>query len=55
MLKKKIKLIKNTDRILTCVHPSPLSAYQGFFGSKIFLKINKKLIENGKSEINWNI
>ena len=53
--KKKIKLIKNKDRIVTCVHPSPLSAYQGFFGSKIFCKINDKLQNMNLDQINWNL
>ena len=51
--KKKIKLIKNKDRIVTCVHPSPLSAYQGFFGSKIFCKINDKLQNMNLGKINF--
>lgn len=52
--KKKIKLIKNKDRIITCVHPSPLSAYNGFFGSKVFTKINEKLKQFNYTQINWN-
>lgn len=51
----KSKLIKNKDRIITCVHPSPLSAHRGFFGSNIFKKVNEKLKEFGEKEINWNI
>jgi uracil-DNA glycosylase len=34
-------------------HPSPLSAYRGFFGSAPFSKINAMLRAQGKSEINW--
>jgi uracil-DNA glycosylase len=34
-------------------HPSPLSAYKGFFGSAPFSKTNAMLREQGKSEINW--
>lgn len=53
--KNKSSLIKNKDRIITCVHPSPLSAHRGFFGSKVFIKINEKLKENGLKEIHWNL
>ena len=35
------------------VHPSPLSAYRGFFGSKPFSKCNEILIQNGISPIRW--
>ena len=35
------------------VHPSPLSARKGFFGSKPFSWVNKTLKEQGKKEINW--
>lgn len=51
---KKSSLINN-DRIISCIHPSPLSAHRGFFGSEIFKKINKKLLENNLEEINWNL
>lgn len=51
---KKAELI-NTQRhhILSTVHPSPLSAYRGFFGCKHFSKANELLILQGKSPINW--
>jgi uracil-DNA glycosylase len=39
--------------ILETVHPSPLSAHAGFFGSKPFSKTNEILKELGKSEIIW--
>ncbi len=35
------------------VHPSPLSAYRGFFGSKPFSRCNEILISNGKHPIVW--
>ncbi|SHG00405.1 uracil-DNA glycosylase [Pedobacter caeni] len=41
--------------ILTAAHPSPFSAYNGFFGSKHFSKTNAKLIEEGKAPIDWQI
>jgi len=37
------------------VHPSPLSAYRGFFGSKPFTKCNQMLISSGKVPINWRL
>jgi len=39
--------------ILTAPHPSPLSSYRGFFGSKHFSKTNYLLNQNGKKEIVW--
>lgn len=39
--------------ILKTVHPSPLSAYRGFFGCKHFSKSNEYLLANGKSPIIW--
>lgn len=39
--------------ILQAPHPSPLSAYRGFFGSKPYSKINKQLKEWGKEPIHW--
>ena len=41
--------------ILKSPHPSPLSAYRGFFGSKPFSKANAYLEENGLSPIDWQI
>jgi uracil-DNA glycosylase len=39
--------------ILMAPHPSPLSVYRGFFGSKPFSKTNAFLLKNGRKEINW--
>lgn len=50
--------IKHADKnymILTAPHPSPLSAYRGFFGSKPFSKTNEFLIKNGQSPIEWRL
>ena len=41
------------EDLLTSVHPSPLSAYRGFFGSKPFSKSNKRLVEKGLTPIKW--
>ena len=52
----KVKLIdKNKHQILTAPHPSPFSAYSGFFGCKHFSKTNAILKEQGLIEINWTI
>lgn len=51
--KKKKKLISDNNYILETSHPSPLSVYRGFRGSKIFSKTNEILHELGKEEINW--
>lgn len=37
------------------VHPSPLSAYRGFFGSKPFSRVNEFLRQSNRSEINWSL
>ncbi len=39
--------------IIESAHPSPLSAYRGFFGSKPFSRANQFLRERGEKEINW--
>jgi uracil-DNA glycosylase len=41
------------EMVITSAHPSPLSAYRGFFGSKPFSTINSKLTEQGMPAINW--
>ena len=41
--------------VLKSVHPSPLSAHRGFFGSKPFSKTNAYLIKNGKHPIEWSL
>lgn len=52
---KKSEFISDKERIISCTHPSPLSAHRGFFGSNIFKIINKKLKEKSLKEINWNL
>ena len=44
----------NSDCI-TSVHPSPLSAYRGFFGSKPFSRANQILIAKGRDPIDWRV
>lgn len=51
---KKAKSVDSkNNRILKSVHPSPLSAYRGFFGCGHFSKTNEYLIEVGQEPINW--
>jgi len=52
--RSKKELITNPNHyIIESVHPSPLSAHRGFFGSKPFSKANEYLKKNTKKEINW--
>lgn len=54
--RQKTALITNPKHyILTSAHPSPLSAYRGFFGSRPFSKINAFLEKNGRAPIDWTI
>jgi len=43
------------DNLILGVHPSPLSAYRGFFGSRPFSEIDKRLERLGLSPIDWKI
>ncbi|MBR4065868.1 MAG: uracil-DNA glycosylase [Bacteroidaceae bacterium] len=51
--KKGAFIDRNRHLVLTSPHPSPLSAYQGFFGNRHFSTANKYLARHGKSEIIW--
>jgi len=54
--KAKRALIQHPQHlVLTAAHPSPLSAYHGFFGCKHFSKANAFLREHGLPEIDWSI
>ena len=50
---KKIFIDEKKHKIFNTVHPSPLSAYNGFFNSNVFKKINEFLEENNKTTIKW--
>ncbi len=53
---KKAAQVNNPKHLLLkAPHPSPLSAYRGFFGCKHFSKANQFLIENGLEPIDWQI
>lgn len=51
---KKQDMIGSHHRVLKAPHPSPLSAYRGFFGSKPFSTINQQLIDWGQDPIDWS-
>jgi len=53
--KKKSMLNNPKHLILMAPHPSPLSSYRGFFGSKPFSKTNEFLRNNGIKEIDWQL
>ena len=49
-------LIKNPKHlVLECAHPSPLSAYRGFFGCNHFKKVNEYLEKNGIDPLDWRL
>jgi uracil-DNA glycosylase len=48
-------LTNSMHHIIKSVHPSPLSANRGFFGSKPFSKTNQLLIESGLEPVNWSL
>lgn len=53
---KKKELITDPKHLVLCApHPSPLSAYRGFFGCKHFSKTNEFLAQNGLKPIDWQI
>ncbi|MCI8602582.1 MAG: uracil-DNA glycosylase [Ruminiclostridium sp.] len=54
--REKTKIINNPRHlILTAAHPSPLSAYNGFFGCRHFSKTNKFLEDNGIEPVDWRL
>ena len=54
--RSKNKLIDpSKHKIIESAHPSPLSAYRGFFGSKVFSQINSYLAENDRETINFEL
>lgn len=50
---KKVLINEEKNYIIESVHPSPLSCYRGFFGSKPFSKVNNILKNEGFDEIKW--
>ena len=54
--RSKVPLIdEGKHLILQCAHPSPLSAYSGFFGCRHFSKTNEYLTSHGKKPIDWDL
>lgn len=54
--RRKAEIINNPIHIkLCCAHPSPLSAYNGFFGCRHFSKTNEILISSGQTPIDWKL
>jgi uracil-DNA glycosylase len=53
--KKGMHIDASKHHVIKAVHPSPLSAYRGFFGSKPFSKTNTYLEQSGKKVINWQL
>lgn len=51
--KKEVLIDLSKHLVLKAPHPSPLSSYRGFFGSKPFSKSNAYLVENGLEAIDW--
>ena len=52
---KKMSLIDQHHTVITSVHPSPLSAHRGFFGSRPFSQANRALADHNQPQINWVI
>jgi len=54
---QKKKSLVDTSRhiVIEGPHPSPLSAYRGFFGSKPFSRVNKALDDTGQTAIHWQV
>ena len=54
--KKKAEIITNPiHKKLISVHPSPLSAYNGFYGGKYFSRANDFLVEHGEEAVDWQL
>lgn len=53
--KKASKVDETRHKVIKSVHPSPLSVYRGFVGSKPFSQTNTYLKEKGLEEINWSL
>lgn len=52
---KQVLLTNPAHLVLTCAHPSPLSAFNGFFGCKHFSRTNEYLRSHGEQPIDWQI
>ena len=52
---KKALITNKNHLILEAPHPSPLSAYHGFFGCRHFSKCNEFLMQHGIAPIDWDL
>jgi uracil-DNA glycosylase len=52
---RKLSLINDRHTVITSAHPSPLSAYRGFLGSRPFSQINSALSAHGQPTIDWRL
>ena len=52
---KRILIDDTKHHVLTAAHPSPFSAYKGFFGCRHFSKINEILVKSGMESIDWKL
>jgi uracil-DNA glycosylase len=52
---KQVLIDETKHLVLKAAHPSPLSAYAGFFGCRHFSKTNEYLVKNGIDPINWSL
>ena len=50
----KLSQLIEQGSIVSAAHPSPLSAHRGFFGSKIYSRVNKSLCDQGQDPIDWS-
>lgn len=50
---QELKKYFKDENVISSVHPSPLSAYRGFFGSQPFSQVNAKLVAKGFTPITW--
>jgi uracil-DNA glycosylase len=53
--KKGVVIDRQKHHVLSAPHPSPLSAYRGFFGCKHFSQTNQILLQQAKIPINWQV
>jgi uracil-DNA glycosylase len=51
---KKLAGLIELGEVVYAPHPSPLSAHRGFFGSKVYSRVNHQLIEKGQEPIDWS-
>ncbi|NCG23044.1 MAG: uracil-DNA glycosylase [Actinobacteria bacterium] len=53
--KKKAIIDESRHVVIESPHPSPLSAYRGFFGSRPFSRANAALVDAGRQPVDWNL